>query len=50
MPKKKRKNRSSAMNMLKLVQNKTDTPAVLKKNVSNIGSLKAKKWVEEIEL
>jgi len=50
MSKKKRKSSSSAMNMLKLVQNKTDTPAVLKKKVSNIDSLKPKKWVEEIEL
>ncbi len=50
MPKRKKKTRASAMNMLRLVQNKTDTPAVLKKHVSNINSLKARKWVEEIEL
>lgn len=50
MPKKKRKNVSSAINMLRLVQNKTTTPAVLKKNVSDISSLKTKKWVEETQL
>ena len=50
MPKRKRKNPSSEMNMIKLVQNKTDTPAVLKKKVSDINSLKVKKWVEETQL
>lgn len=50
MPKKKVRSSASAMNMLKLAQNKVDTPAILKKNVSNISSLRVKRWVEEIEL
>lgn len=42
--------KSSAMNMLALVQNRTDTPARLKRKVSNINSLRVKRTVEQIEL
>ena len=52
MPKLKKSGeyKSSAMNMLALVQNRTDTPAVLNRKVSNINSLRVKKTVEQIQL
>ncbi len=45
-----KKYKSSAMNMLALVQNRTDTPAILNRKVSNINSLRIKKCVEQIQL
>lgn len=48
--KKQKKRRLLVKNMLLDVQGKSNTPAVLKCKIDNIGSLKNKKWVEEIQL
>ncbi len=42
--------KSNAMNMLALVQNRTRTPARLKRKVSDINSLRVKKTVEQNQL
>lgn len=48
--KKQDKRKLLIRNMLLDVQGKSDTPAILRRKVQNIGPLRNKKWVEEIQL
>lgn len=48
--KKQKKKRLLVKKMLLDVQGKSDTPAVLRYKIENIGPLRNKKWVEEIQL
>ena len=50
MPLEKKKRRLLVKNMLLNVQGKSGTPARLNRKIENIGSLRSKKWVEEIQL
>lgn len=46
----KKKRRLLVKNMLLNVQGKSDNPAHLNRKIENIGPLRKKKWVEEIQL